>query len=315
MKLLSLSAIILLIAVVSSCSKKDDNNNTGAQSYGSYPSMDSVFNQLSVKSKFVTLDAVTGGSFYGNSGTRYVLQPNSFQDAAGVAVTGTVQIEVAEYLHKGDMIFSKVLPISVGEPLISGGELYINATQSGQNIYLKPGFTFKANVPQNKTPPSGLTFFRGQKVEDPINTVAWKSSDTGYTDIIYNGNGDTISIISDSLHWCNADKFLTAPNYQHFKVTIALTGTTITSSSAIKAYALYDNYNGLWPLGFGSRTDNVYSEEHVPDVPVHFVVFGVVNSRFYGGVTAATPKTGGNYTVTLTEVDPLAFKGQINALY
>ena len=79
--------------------------------------------------------------------------------------------------------------------------------------------------------------------------------------------------------------------------------------------ALYDNYKGVWPLGLtGSFANGVYIEGHVPNIPVHFVSYGIINGKFYGGVTAATPVTGGNYTIFLSQVDPTAFKGQLNNL-
>lgn len=280
--------------------------------------MNEVFDLLRVQAKYVNVNGATGGSFYGNSGTRYVIPPNCLQDALGNPVTTNVQFEAAEYLNKGDMIFSKMLPISNGEPLFSGGQIYLHATQSSIIVNLKPGCAVQANIPQSGKADPGMTFFAGQAAKDTTNTrVNWNGlrDSTSWGNVVYiPAVIDTISIISDSLGYCNADRFMTSPNYQSFTVNVAVTGVTVPDSIRFKVFTLYDNYKGVWPCNNYGLQNNVFSENHVPNIPVHFVAYTLINRRFYGGVFAATPKTGETYTVTLTEVDPTAFKGQLNNL-
>jgi hypothetical protein len=312
---LLLSAIMCLL-FFSSCSKKTDKqlpNNTSV--FNTYSSLDAIYGMLQLQPKMVTIIADSGGSFYGNSGTRYIFTPGCFADATGATVTGKVQIQVTEYLKKGDMIFSKVLPVSDGEPLLSGGELYVHATQGGQEIFLRAGYTFAANVPRGGDTTKGMLLFSGMSITgDANNQVNWvQGKDSGA--VVSRPFFDSLSIISDSLNWCNADRFLDTPNYQKFTVTISLNGSQGASLSAIHTYALYDSYKAVWPLGvIGSYSNGVYHEEHVADIPVHFAAFGLLNNRFYGGVVAATPKTGANYTISIAEVDPAAFKAQLNQL-
>ncbi len=310
MKRLLLASVILGVLVSNSCKKKEDNN-TPVLVYGTYSSIDTIFTILGTPSKFVTFDATTGASFYGASGTRYIIPGGSFQDASGTVVTGLIQMEVKELVKKGDMVFSSALPVCNGDPLVSGGEIYTNATQSGQQLYLRPGYTFQANIPQGTTPTTGLSLFLGTTIPERQNAVVWKPSDSisGGT-ILY--NGDSVNIISDSLHWCNADRFLSNPNYQNFKVTLSITGSPTVVPASFLTYTFYDQYKGVWPMG--SPSNNVISEGHVPNIPVHLVSFGILNKKFYGGVSAVTPVTNGNYTITMSEVDPVAFKGQLNNL-
>jgi len=61
-------------------------------------------------------------------------------------------------------------------------------------------------------------------------------------------------------------------------------------------------------------SNNVVTENHVPNIPVHFVVMAVVNGDFYAGILSATPATGANYTVAVSKTDPVAFKNTLNAL-
>ena len=317
---LLLTLIIILSAFLFSCSKKQTNNT--ATTRPTYSSMDSIFSMLSVQPKTLSVDAVNGGSYYGNSGTRYIFYGNSFMTAAGGSVTGTVQIQVSEYLQKGDMLFSKMLPISNNEPLLSGGEINVSATQNGQPVYLQPYNYFQANLPQPGTPDTAMKFFSGQPTLDTtqfktnwIGAVADSNHYfSGFVEEIAAG-GDTLSIISDSLKECNADYFMTSPNFQTFTVTITVTGATLPSTGKPYGYTLYDNYKGEWPLGeIGSYSNGIFTEEHVPNIPVHFAVFTLINGNFYGGTLGATPTTGSNYTVMLNLVDATVFKAQLNAL-
>jgi hypothetical protein len=300
-----------------SCGKNYSNSSTPVPVYGTYTSMNDVYKMLEVKTKVVTIDATTGGTFYGNSGTRYIIPPNALQDALGSPITGNVDIEVAEYQKKGDIIFSGVLPVSDGEPLISAGEININTTQTGQKVFLKPGKSFQANIPRNGDTLRDMQLFMGQPGSDPIkNKVNWKrrkidSAHGPSYGIVY--NGDTISIISDSFEFCNADRLgLSSWSYQEFTITITTPGATI-QDSALTTFALYDNFKSLWRCGwYGAPVNGIYSEHHLPNLPMHFISYALINNKFYAGVTAATPVTGGNYTVVLTETDPASFKGQLN---
>lgn len=296
----------LISLTLAACSKKDNNttppaNNTAA----------TVFANQKLQPKTVTIDAGNDASFYGNSGTRYIFSANSLQTANGTGVTGNVQMQVTEYLQKGDMIFSKMLPISGSEPLLSAGELNITATQNGQTLYLKPGTTFRANVPGNST---NMILFKGIANEDTtVSIVNWRQAKPDSNiGVVVIGN-DTTSIISDSLGQCNADYFMTNPDYQNFTVTVA--GVTLPANTQVLGYTLYDDYKAVWPLGLiGSYANGVFTEQHVPNIPVHFAVFTVINGTFYGGTLGATPSTGSNYTVTLSQIDPTTFKQQLNSL-
>ncbi len=312
MKNTFITVALLMLAIIS-CKKKDDTVSIPPTTiYSTYSSIDTIFTMLSLQPKVVSLLSDSGGSFYGNSGTRYIFKKSCFVDASGATVTGNVQISVTEYLKKGDMIFSGVLPVSDGEPLISGGEINVTATKGGQEIFIKPGMTYSVNIPQSGSKDTVMSYFRGNTTGGSIaNKVNWKIPDSGKNREVYYTK-DSLGILPDSLNYTNADRFLTNPDYQSFNVTVNASGTTINSNT-LYTYALYDNYKGLWPLQNAST--NVYSEHHVPNIPVHFVSFCLINGHFYGGVLGATPKTGSNYSISLTEVKPDDFKAQINGLY
>lgn len=313
-KLRFMMAAASLSTMLFSCSKKD--NNVSTTTTAGYTSVQDVYKALALSPKITNIDATTGGSVYGNSGTRYVFTGGSFMYASGATVTGLIDLQLTEYLKKGDMLFSKIIPVSNGEPLLSGGEVNVVATQGGTPVCLKPGYTFQANIPTVGTPPTGMSLFKGQPSTDTtLSKVNWtKAIDSGG-----HGNGgvvivtgqDTLQLFSDSIKFANADQFMTSPNYQTFTITVTATGATVPAAG-VSGYALYDNYKGVW--GLSSYSDGHFNEYHVPNIPVHFVVFTVISGKFYAGVLGVTPATGSTYTVNLTEQDPVTFKAAVNNL-
>ncbi len=306
-----------LLALIGSC-KKPDTTSTPVSVFSTYSSINEVFNKLRLQPKYVTVNAVTGGSFFGNSGTRYIFPPNCFQDAAGNTITGNVQIAVTEYLKKGDMVFSKMLPVSDGQALISGGQLSISGNAGGVKVFIKPGMSFQTNIPQSGRAPLGMSFFSGLPATDTsLSIVNWRRFDSvaGQVDIIWDSTKlktDTLAIILDSMKWINADKFSGSPSMQTFDINLSATGASISNTSDIRSYIFVDTLSSIMWAPY--RPDATRVTAACPSTPVHFVVFGLIDKKFYGGVYAATPATGSTYNVTLTEVKPEDFKAQLNNL-
>lgn len=316
-KINRLSILSILFLCLFSCSKNDKKVSTP-----SYSSIDEVFSKLSLKPKIITVDASLGGSFLGNSGTRYIFYGYSFIDASGATVTGAVDIEVTEYLQKGDMIFSKMLPVSNGLALISGGEINAVGSQNGAPIYLRKRNCFKANIPQEGDAPTDMKFFSGQSVIDTtLMKTNWlpvvlDSSRYWANVILIPGNGgvDTLSIISDSLKLVNADKFYGNANLQNFNVKISANDVELSTTNRVDVFVLYDGIKTAMPIYHSSAGYLNYDVSNISNVNIHFIAFTVVRGKFYGGLLPAVPVTGASYNIILSEIDPVVFKAKLNAL-
>lgn len=312
-----LPAILVSIFAIASCTKtgRVEPTPTPVDStlYYTY-SMSSIYNSLKVVPKSVIMNPALGGTFVGNSGTIYTFPANAFQTISGGAVTGNITLELSEYVKRGDMIFSRVLPVSDGNALVSAGEILVTASQAGAKLMLRPSFTFTAQVPQLGAISTGMQFFYGRTTtpNNLINLVNWKPTDftTGAVGTsIY--DGDTIEIHSDSVGYSSAGRFLTSPNYQNFSLTID--GPQFDDSDHVQAYALFDNNRVAYPLT--ARYHQKITENHVPNVPLHFVVYAIYRGDFYGGIsTGITPLNGWAYTMTIAKVNPITFLAQVNAL-
>ncbi len=283
--------------------------------------MNEVFDLLRVQPKYVNVNGATGGSFYGNSGTRYVFPANCFQDAAGNPVTGTVQVEVTEYLKKGDMVFSKMLPVSDSGDLISAGEIRVDGTVGGAKVYIRPGMSFTAYVPQSGKVSSEIQYFSGTTPSDTsVSSVSWRSlASSGMNRAMIfvkdttKNRVDTMAFVCDSMKRINGDQYKYGSNSQTFNVNIAVTGATINSGSDLRSYIFVDSVKSITDIGYNPHA-TTFSNVHFDKMDIHLVAYGLINNKFYGGVFATKPTSGSTYTVTLVEVSPTAFKGQLNNL-
>lgn len=288
------------------CGKNDDTRLNYTVS-GPYANIAQVMAGGAPKAVTTSISITAGGSARGQGGTRVLIPANAFVDANGNALTGAVEVAVTDWLKRGDMIFGNVLPISNGQPLESGGQMLLAINQGGKPVYIRKGKALEVKLPQFGTPVPGMELFKGRAAAGGGNQVNWVQADTGR--IIY--GKDTLSFFADSVGYANADRFLTNPNYQTFTLDVKSEDTG--SYRGMTVVALYQQYRALWPLNPTSEPGR-YREDHIPDVPVHLVAYGVRNGYFYAGYTTVTPKTGSSYVVNVRQTDPLDFKKLLNAL-
>src|SRR5690606_12398115 len=111
-----------------------------------------------------TIDAATPALITGAQGTEIQFYANSFVDAAGNDITGNVEIGLIEIYGKKDMIFlnKQTMGDNNGtlEPLISGGEFKITASQNGNEVFLKEYYQYNAQVqaPGGTNPNMGVFY-------------------------------------------------------------------------------------------------------------------------------------------------------------
>ena len=263
------------------------------------------------KPSTAVLSDATGGTVIGPNGSYIKIKPNCFIDAQGNDVTGNVTITYLDACKAGDMIYNKLLPISGTENLLSGGEYFVSATQNGNPLFLKPFMNTDAIFFGNNKTITNMQFFDGTAVANNPNTVVNWTNRIDSNTMVLVFNGDSIDISGDSLGYCNADRFISNPNYASNNFTI--NGATVSKGS-FYAMCVYKDYNGYWPLYINDA--GVVSGEHIPtNFPVHFVVFGIYNNQFYRGeLKNITAVDGMNYTINLTEADPSTNKAWLNNL-
>lgn len=312
-KVLATLALGLSIAILA-CNKKEDPKVT-TPTPGPYSSLSDAFASVAPKSKTVTLNASTGGSFFGNSGTRYTFSANSFINASGTVVSGNIDLEVLECVSESDMIFSKMLTVSNGTPLISAGEILVKASQAGASLNIRPGYAYSVNMPTNKgTATAGMEYFSGASSSSlPGSIVNWNLGirKDSFASVIY--NGDTISMFPDSVGFKNLDKYASS---DFATVDIKIDGFNSTlKQDDFTSYIVLDGLLSAAPLYSSNLSGNTIKNVKVLKLNAHYVFCGVYNGDFYGGILKDIIAVNGNtYTIMVSKMTPPAFKVLVDAL-
>jgi hypothetical protein len=304
---------ILLTALMgfgmSSCTKSYTSNT------GPYPNLLFAFASVINTPTVVNIDASKGGTFYGNKGVRYNIPANAFVSTSGSTTQGTVIVTATEWLKKTDMLFSGYPPYNTNYNLISAGEYYLTANDSkGNTVLPAQDQAYTATLPINSSaPPQTFLYLGGQ---DPQSSaVIWNSyvGDTTLNKLTY--THDSIRITTSKTGFIGAETILDAGgNPPTFTVTPELNNAVVGANDTIAAFAVYDNYNGLYVMQ--TKSNNVFSvNAQIPPIPVHFVVVSIINGNFYAGILAATPANGSNYVVPLTQMSPQGLKDELDSIY
>lgn len=317
-KLLATLALGVFVALAS-CKKNEDPKvtptPTPTPTPGPYSSLSKAFEEVAPKSKTVTINAAVGGTFYGNSGTRYIFMPNSFINSAGTVVSGNIEIEVLECTNEADMIFSKMLTVSNGTPLISAGEINVKVSQSGAPLNIRPGYTYTVNMPTNKgAATAGMQYFTGAPTSTVQGSIVnWNLGirKDSLASIIY--NGDTITMFPDSIGFKNLDKF---PTSDFVNVDIKIDGFNPTlKQEDFTCYSIIDGLLSAAPINSYDMSGATIKSTRLLKLKSHYVFCGIYNGEFYGGILKDVSAVNGNtYTITVSKMTPPAFKTLINGL-
>ena len=308
--LLFIPAIIALL--VFSCKK--DNTNLNTVTPPLYASLDDVFARTAPLATTQSIVVSTGGEVISKGGTHIIFPRDAFQSFSGTIITGSVDVKVYDWVKKGDMIFGKVLPVSNNEALNTSGQAYIEVTQNGIPVRLRKGVyarvafpTYKPNHQAN----SGDNVYLGQKITGSVNTVNWWGTDPVAT--VDYSTTDTTAVLTDSFRYIAASHTLPSSGYSNFTVRIS---APVQLEQTLAVAILTDTSYGIksvYPVA--SAINNSISAQHIPTQMQYFVVMGINKGVFYGGTKLILqPATDSIYQVTVQQVDPQAFRLDLNAL-
>ncbi len=130
------------------------------------------FKNEMVSSEYFELDTQEDHVIEGSKGTVIVIPKGCFIDASGHAVTGKVQVELAEALSVEDMIVSNLTTTSAGELLETDGMIYFQVRHQGKPVFVNPKTPVYMEIPtQNKK--SGMMIYEGER--DAQGNMDWRN--------------------------------------------------------------------------------------------------------------------------------------------
>ncbi len=319
MKIFSKSMLLTSVVgtfTIMSCNKDvvPEPTNTFSPTTG-IASLNNLFADLGVHSQNFTIDNSTTQTVTGDHGTILTFPANCFVTYLGGPVSGNVNIELKEIYDKKSMLLSNITtnaelyPTGPKEPLISGGEFYVNATQGSATLKLAPGQQYTAFLPSATAPNPNMSYFKGST---STMGILWSPNIDSSAGVFPSAAPQGYFAYCDSLRWGNADAFMNAPNYTN--ITLNLSGTF--DPTQMKAMVWYDNVKTVWSFygAFNSATSEFPDNHTATGVPVHIIVLSVKDGLLYTAIIATTVTSNAVYNISLLATDETTFTNSITAL-
>jgi hypothetical protein len=276
-------------------------------------------NNIEDATQTINLNPSSSQTFTSNKGITYLFNANTFVNSSGATVGGNITIELIEALTKKEMMMmNKPTFTHSGELLVSGGIVYLNATQNGQQLSINDNNPVSVSIPTNSYVP--MDFFDGSF--DNQGGFGWDESEDDTVITNTNGNDTTeqdfwfsFDFEIDSIGWINCDYFYNSGD-PLTQVEVVLPDTFNGDNSAVFIY--YDEINSVASLT-DYDTDGTFDLGANYSTPVgmdvSFVVISESNgSYFYALVNATITQNHIEIIGSLTEVTEAELEIILNAL-
>ena len=305
--------IFMLIALVlfNACKKEDDSpsgsNNNGSNNTNTNIVLDFFKDNLNEATQITSVDITNGNYIYGNNYWTYIyISDCSFLDSDGNQVTGIIDFELIEAQTKLDMLkLNKPTFTSDGQLLVSGGILYVNASQNGEDLIINPNCGLNVNMPNysNNSNNGNMQYFSGDV--DLNGVFGWDLEEdvTVITPQDFDTSGFYFPI--DSVGWINCDYFNTNAPLTGVQVELP-SGFNGSNSQCFIYYnsinslaGLYDgDQNGVFDLGAGYETPVGMSVKFI-------AISGDSLNGYYHHITSNTPVAINHYEIIPNMIGPV----------
>lgn len=261
--------LVLAVSVFTGCKNKKQDNITPAPNNNSSTASEFFANNGAKKQDF-TVNVDNGNyTITGAEGTSVMFPAGAFSTAGGQAVTGDVKIELIEIYDQDGMVLSDRPTTSNGQLLVSGGEIYINATVDGQQLQLNDSSSIVVTLPSDDTDP-GMTLFTGGidssqfnwtpvpgvvPVQTQMPDTTWAQDTVPY--FYYDPSKYIFSI--GNLGWINCDRFYSAPS----TTTITINCTGAIDNHNMRTYLVFKNINSVASL-WSYTSDGIFTGSMIP---------------------------------------------------
>jgi hypothetical protein len=200
-------------------------------------------------------------SIMGRLGTRILFPANAFMYSWGAPVFEEVEIELKEVMSKRDAVRENLTTTLSDSFRESGGMLYLNASSSGENVYLHPSSPALITMPRSQnTFLKGAGIFTGQRLNNE--NINWQMTDIHLQGLVKEPNmllrrfvrknkaenGERDKIISFqfetiALGWINCDKAFSVPQEETIQLSIH-----VEVDQAVEIKAVLKNHNSVLPV-------------------------------------------------------------------
>ncbi|MNQ73883.1 hypothetical protein D3C85_886280 [compost metagenome] len=305
-KFKTISLLFLLVITLVSC----DTNSDGDDIIISPPTS-AAFKSISEKgvkrnTQNFTITAGAGAvTFTSAKGVKVNINGNCLTKN-GNPVTGTVDIEYIELFDKGNMLVTNKPTMGITADgkknlLISGGEIFIKATQGG--VELQNSCSMNMMIPTALTDglDNAMTLWAG--VIDDKGELAWreaKDANGGKGGV--QGEGANYYVTFGNFGWTNVDRFYSDPRP---KTTLLVDAPDGYDNNNSAVYLSYDGEGQNALAKLDTYTAAGLFSEHYGQIPIglkcHVIFVTEDNGNWRYAIKAVTVAANDVYTFTLAE--------------
>ena len=262
-----------------------------------------------------SIDPTIWNEVTGTNGTRLQIPANSFVDASGTPVTSSVDIALLEVLDQSSMILMGLPTTSGNEILISGGELNVEATSGGSDVFLATGTSIGLLVP-TASPDPEMDIFEGTEESD--GSVTWSLtadsttvvSDSTWGDYYYYDWGKT------DLGWINCDYFYSDPNPKS-DLTVNVSGPadhTFDNTQVMVHFTTLSSVASGYPISSDPDEDS-FLVWNLPE-GLELTVIGIseVDGSYYSAFVPLTMTLDAVQDITLSPTTTADFEAAVLSL-
>lgn len=255
------------------------------------------------------ISATAPTTLRGQKGTKLMLPANAFVTAAGRPVTGNVDIELKEIYEVWEMVVNNKFTQVYDTPIESGGQIFVRATQSGQELQLAPGVTLQAALPATDTLPD-MQVFTGMQVDTADRSFFnWQlAANPAANNVVV--NTDSIGTQQylmqfGMLGWINCDRFLGMPLHEA-KVNIS----NALPNETVNVIVHFDGMKSVMRLW----QDNGFFMCMVPERPVTFIAIAKRSGKTYAAFHSVVAQPFATHTLKLEPTTDEAFGEKLKSL-
>jgi len=267
-------------------SKNPYNITNRNSNYKNKTAIDKFFTKNQKPSQIFTINAQTQNTVKANDGTIIKIEPNTFVRNNGDVFTGDVNLEVKEMYNRSDMVFSNASTVSNDMPLISGGEVYIDArSKDGEVLRMDDNKPMAIEMPARIGTKDEMQLFYG---EAGNNSVNWNLANANTVAPVANSNvstGSSYNFNTTAMGWINCDKFMRSNN-PGTKVRVDIPRAFDTTNTAV--FLVFSGQNTVTRCDYFKQLDeyrpnNFYTRWYSVPVGTEVTVVSIseINGEYY----------------------------------
>ena len=309
---LLIGTVILSAMILISCQKEDPVITYQNPIVTPTPTLNTINaffgTNLESEKQTISIDLSTQTSLTGTNGTILYFSSNTFEDMNGNTVSGVIEIEMIETQSNKDMLWlNRPTTTTNGQLLVSGGIVYVNVTQNGNQLSINDNAPIQASIPSDDYIP--MDYFVGTTDNDgrfgweiDDDTVTTNTADTTNWNPVGNGLF-SFDFEIDSIGWINCDYFYNSSD-PLTGVQVELPDSFNGNNSAVFIY--YNTINSVASL-YDSDNDGVFDLGASYSTPVGMDISFIVLSEnstgdFYYTIINSTIVNGHYQTISSSDM-------------